>query len=122
MFELVEEHVAKSILGFTQSLQHVKVVAFDLNAPAPDALGESNGDRAHAPTQNIVVLCLEDEVDVIWLERILHDSQTMGAGVLEGPQKHFKGLSITEISIKFKINMQGMAGAYLLPRPVRDAL
>ena len=69
MFLIVKKNVVDGVFCFTKSFKYMEVITLDLNFPFFKSLGKGDGEGPHAFGEDLVIICLGDEVDVIVLKR-----------------------------------------------------
>ena len=80
MVRIVPEHVANRVRDFPRGPQHVRVIAIGKDGPAPlhhaiEGARHADLEALHSARQRFLAVRLDDEVQVIALNRVMHEAK-----------------------------------------------
>ena len=89
MLSKIEEDVPQSEPGFARRAERAGVIALGPDRPSPcegliDGTCDAHGQALHAPREALAVARLDDEMNVVRLDRVVDDAERGARGVCQG--------------------------------------
>jgi hypothetical protein len=118
MFLLVEENVMNGIPGFAGGFQDMQMVAFHLNPAFVQSPCESDRKGTHGSGKDRVVLCRNNQVNVIGLKRIVLDLQAVRPRIGDGLFQESQGVLIPDLLAVPEVDVKGSVLRHFFADPM----